>query len=105
MNTIRQLQNAYPCKFIWFMVEKEVRDEFFQEIQNLGITFRNGTKPERKDIGPFMAVNDDNTIAFVSAFIFGKVHDGYERSLRKDTILVSYRKLIAGENPIIKDCR
>lgn len=77
MNTIRQLQNAYPCKSIWFMVEEESRDDFFQEIQNLGITFRNGAKPERKDIGPFLAVNDDNTIAFVSAFIFGKVHDGY----------------------------
>ena len=105
MNTIRQFQNVHPFKSIWFMVEEECRDDFFQEIQKLNITFKNGNKPERKDIGPFMAINSDNTIAFISAFIFGKVHDGYDRSLHKETILVSYRKLITGKNPIMKDCR
>lgn len=105
MNTIRQLQNTYLCKSIWFMVEEEYRDCFFEEIRNMDIRFSNGMRPERTDIGPFMAINNDNTAAHISAFIFGKVHDGYDKSLSKDTILVSYKKLVHGDHPILKDFR
>lgn len=105
MNTIKELQNSYPCESIWFMIDEDSMDAFYQEIKAMNLIFPSGLKPERKDIHTFMAINDDNTIAYVSAFIFGKVHDGKTSSPHKDVILVKYRNLLQNENPIMKDCR
>lgn len=87
------------------MIEKECRDDFYREITDIGMTFANGKIPKESDTGTFTAVNRNNTIAYISAFIFGKVHDGKDTSMHKNILLASYRKLTRGENPILKDCR
>ena len=102
MNTINELLSTCNDTSFWFWIESESKESFFKEISNLNVTFANDRKPALDDIGTFMAINKDNTIAYVSAFIFGKVHDRKESQPRKNVMLLHYSQ---NGTEILKDCR
>lgn len=80
MKTIKEL--AKNGKVYVYLSDETVGKRFFQQAEQEGLTFSDGSKPTSKHYSDIMAVNPDGTINYVSAY--GRIAFGANATTKID---------------------
>lgn len=103
MNHVEELLKKYQKESIWFYLEDEVTKEIFKkELIELSACWLDQSKVEMDHhISEFMAVHNDNKIAFISGFAWALSFE----PTKKEYIRIHFKKYIEGNNEYLINTR
>lgn len=93
MNNVEKLLKIYQGETIWFYLSNDdVKESFKKELVELNVNWNDQTKfSEDHHVSYTMAVHQDKTVAFISAYIWS-----LSFQLNDKHIKVDYKKYIEG---------
>lgn len=88
---------------VWFFIadDEKLRETFSQQVNELGFTFSNDRPLTKDNVGTFMSIRPDGTIAYVSMNIWLLSFDPGYSSQFIDIPKIDYGQYISGTEPYI----
>lgn len=94
---LKSLLSSHAGRIYVYMATDDICKRFFQDAENEGFTFTDGTKPTQKHTSDIIAINPDATINYVG-FVGRVAFQAASKIGNQQLIKIDYRDVLIGQS-------